>query len=76
MNEDLAEHLGSTNRVLLFLPGGGAKAIYQFGLCVGLKLVDVDTSRIVAVVGSSAGGLVGTCLVSGLESLISDHCLH
>ena len=71
MSKDLAERLGSTDRVLLFLPGGGAKAIYQFGLCVGLKLVDVDTSRIVAVVGSSAGGLVGTCLVSGLESLIS-----
>ena len=55
MSKDLAERLGSTDRVLLFLPGGGAKAIYQFGLCVGLKLVDVDTSRIVAVVGSSAG---------------------
>lgn len=71
MNKDLAERLHSTDRVLLFLPGGGAKAIYQFGLCVGLTLVDVDLSRITAVVGSSAGGLVGTCFVSGLEALIS-----
>jgi predicted patatin/cPLA2 family phospholipase len=71
MRKDLAEHPYSTDRVLLFLPGGGAKAIYQFGLCVGLMLVGVDLARTVAVVGSSAGGLVGTCFVSGLGALIS-----
>ena len=71
MSKNLVERLSSADRVLLFLPGGGAKAIYQFGLCVGLWLVGVDISRISAVVGSSAGALVGTCLVSGLESLIS-----
>lgn len=71
MSKDLVESLHSMNRALLYLPGGGAKAIYQFGLCVGLKLVDIDTSRISAVVGSSAGGLVGTCFASGIESLMS-----
>jgi NTE family protein len=58
---------GSSTRALV-LGGGGAVGIgWQTGLLIGLREAGVDFTGVEAIVGTSAGALVGALLASGHE---------
>ena len=58
---------GSSTRALV-LGGGGAVGVgWQTGLLTGLREADVDLAEAEAVIGTSAGALVGALLSSGRD---------
>ena len=58
---------GSPTRALV-LGGGGAVGVgWQTGLLIGLREAGVDLAGAEAIVGTSAGALVGALLSSGRE---------
>ncbi len=62
-----AQRNGSSTRTLV-LGGGGAVGVgWQTGLIVGLRAGGVDLAKAEAIVGTSAGALVGALLASGRD---------
>jgi NTE family protein len=58
---------GSPTRALVLGGGGAVGVSWQTGLLMGLREVDVDLAEAEAIVGTSAGALVGALLASGRE---------